>query len=75
MIEHGKGVKSILLGDFLARVKKGNSIKQGENIGYTKLINKTQGTVYFEVRKKNTVQNTVFLLDKKYLKDQNYYKL
>jgi hypothetical protein len=37
-------------------------------------MNKAEGTIYFEVRKKNKVQNTIFLLDKKYLKDQNLKK-
>lgn len=75
MIDHGNKIKSIILGDFLSKVKKGNKVKKGDLIGYSKNMNKAEGTIYFEVRKKNEVQNTIFLLDKKYLKDQNLKKL
>ncbi len=75
MIEHGNQIKTIILGDFLAKIKKGNRVAKGDIIGYSKLLNKSEGTIYFEVRKKNVVQNTIFLLDKKYLKDQNLKKI
>jgi len=75
MIEHGKQIKSIILGDFLSKVKKGVMVNKGDILGYSKLIQKTEGTIYFEVRVKNKVQNTVFLLDKKYLTDKNLRKI
>ncbi len=75
MIEHSKLVKSILLGDFTAQVKKGAYVRKGQVIGRVSLLNKTEGTIYFEVRRKNIAQNTIYLLDKRFLKDRPVKKL
>lgn len=75
MIEHGNQIKSIILGDFLSKVKKGILVKKGDILGYSKAIAKNEGTIYFEVREKNKVKNTIFLLDKKYLTQNDLKKI
>jgi murein DD-endopeptidase MepM/ murein hydrolase activator NlpD len=70
MIDHGKEVRSVILGQFDYVVKNGDLVKDAELIGYTKTrSNKglADGKIYFEVRKNNLAQNTYLLLDKKSL--------
>lgn len=73
MIDHGKGVRSIFLGDFSSKVKQGQKIKANQVIGYTNQKNggRDLGQIYFEVRKKNKAQNTFLLMDKKFLAKNN----
>lgn len=64
MIDHGNETRSVILGKFAPLVKKGDSVKTGELVARTILSSKgTQGKLYFEVRIKNQIQNTVLLLD------------
>lgn len=66
MIDHGDDTRSIILGDFIPKATKGAKVKTGDIVGYTAFNSRTQkksGKVYFEVRKKNKVQNTVQLMD------------
>lgn len=65
MIDHGNEIRSVILGEFTPKIKKGKKIRTGDVLGYTKQIKTLLGKVYFEVRKKNKVQNTIMLLDKK----------
>jgi murein DD-endopeptidase MepM/ murein hydrolase activator NlpD len=70
MIDHGKDVRSVILGQFDYLVKNGDVVKDSQLIGYTKARNATglgDGKIYFEVRKNNLAQNTYLLLDKKSL--------
>ena len=71
MIDHGKEVKTVILGDFLVQVKKGKVVKQGDIIGQTQAFQKKAGNVYFEVRRKNKVQNTILLMDRKFSGNHN----
>lgn len=64
MIDHGNETRSILLGKFSSVVKKGDDVKSGAVVAKTLKSSKGgQGKLYFEVRIKNQIQNTVLLLD------------
>jgi hypothetical protein len=68
MIDHGKEIRSVILGQFDFLVKNGDHVKDSELIGYTKSRASNglgDGKIYFEVRKNNLAQNTYLLLDKK----------
>jgi murein DD-endopeptidase MepM/ murein hydrolase activator NlpD len=64
MVEHADNLKSIFLGSFIAQVKKGDQVSPGSVIGETrKHVNQNAlGKVYFEVRQKNNVQDTIKLV-------------
>ncbi len=65
MIDHGQETRSILLGPFETKVKKGMLVREGDVLGYTIGQPHGSGKFYFEVRKKNKVQNTIYLLNTK----------
>ncbi|MEH0860630.1 murein hydrolase activator EnvC family protein [Halobacteriovorax sp. DPLXC-1] len=67
MVAHGGDVRSIYLGDFAASVKKGQKVKLGSTLAKTRFSIKkgNLSKVYFEVRKKNTAQNTAQLINDK----------
>jgi murein DD-endopeptidase MepM/ murein hydrolase activator NlpD len=68
IINHGNKTRSILLGEFTPKVKKGRKIKRGELIGYTSRLASTvgdEGQLYFEVRQGEIIQNTALLLDRR----------
>lgn len=58
MIDHGQETRSVLLGSFIPKVKKGDKVKVGSSIGDYK----NGGKLYFEIRKKNRAQNTLPLI-------------
>jgi murein DD-endopeptidase MepM/ murein hydrolase activator NlpD len=62
MIDHGDETRSVILGDFIPRAQKGLRVRVGDVIGYT-TDRIQQGQVYFEIRKQNTVVNTIHLMD------------
>jgi septal ring factor EnvC (AmiA/AmiB activator) len=45
------------------RVKKNDTVSDGEILAYTLNDSKEAQNLYFEVRKKNTAQNTILWLD------------
>ncbi len=59
IIDHGQDVRSVLLGDIVAKVKKGDRVTNSQIIGYTVADLGNVKALYFEVRKKDVVQNTV----------------
>jgi septal ring factor EnvC (AmiA/AmiB activator) len=66
MIDHGDDTRSVVLGQFIPKVSKGLMVKVGDVLGYTSYNprrEKNNGKVYFEVRKKNKVQNTIELMN------------
>lgn len=65
IIDHGKDVRSVLFGDIVSKVAKNNFVKQGQLLGYTMGDPGTVKSVYYEVRKKNKVQNTLMWLGAK----------
>jgi murein DD-endopeptidase MepM/ murein hydrolase activator NlpD len=70
MIDHGDEIRTVLLGNFLPKVRKHDKIGVGDLIGYTEVIPQKKNTLYFEVRKKNVAQNTVRYLNKNLLKSR-----
>lgn len=67
IIDHGKEIRSVILGSFVPKIKKGSKVDKGQLIGYSKSSGKDLGKVYFEVRQKDKVQNTIYLVEKKFL--------
>lgn len=66
MIDHGNDTRSVVLGQFIPKVEKGIKVQSGDVLGYTSYNprrEKNSGKVYFEVRKKNKVQNTIELMN------------
>lgn len=62
MIDHGKAVRTVLLGEGIYNVKKGDTVLRGQVIGEAKALGLEQGKIYFELRKNNLVQNTLKVL-------------
>ena len=67
MVDHGDNIRSIFLGKFSPKVKKGMRVKMGDILGYTTKLEKKPTKIYFEIRKKNKAQNTILFIDKKSL--------
>lgn len=63
LIDHGNDLRTVLLGKMNIRVKKNDSVRAGEVLAYTINDSKEAQNLYFEVRKKNTAQNTILWLD------------
>jgi len=63
LIDHGKDLRTVLLGRMDIRVKKNDSVRDGDILAYTLNDTKEAQNLYFEVRKKNTAQNTILWLD------------
>lgn len=66
MIDHGDETRSVVLGQFIPKVDKGLKVKEGDVLGYTSYNPRREsnsGKIYFEVRKKNKVQNTIELMN------------
>ncbi len=63
IVDHGSQVRSVLLGDIVTKVKKGDNLKDRQLIGYTVADLGTIKSLYFEVRKKDQAQNTVSWLN------------
>lgn len=62
MINHGKNIRSVYLGNLSLEVKNGQEVKTGEVIGKIKLSSESSNDLYFELRKKEKKLKT-----KKYL--------
>ena len=65
LIDHGQDLRTVLLGKMDIKVKKNDTVKDGEVLAYTQNASKVDQSLYFEVRKKNTAQNTILWLDQK----------
>ena len=63
LIDHGSDLRTVLLGKMDIKVKKNDTVKDGDILAYTQNDTKTDQNLYFEVRKKNTAQNTILWLD------------
>jgi len=63
LIDHGKDLRTVLLGKMNIRVKKNDTVQSGDVLAYTVNDSKEAQNLYFEVRKKNTAQNTILWLD------------
>ncbi|MFP5385368.1 MAG: murein hydrolase activator EnvC family protein [Bacteriovoracia bacterium] len=63
LIDHGNDLRTVLLGKMNIRVKKNDFVKSGDILAYTVNDTEEAQNLYFEVRKKNTAQNTILWLD------------
>ncbi len=63
LIDHGNELRTVLLGKMNIKVKKNDTVRNGEVLAYTVNDTKEAQNLYFEVRKKNTAQNTILWLD------------
>lgn len=63
LIDHGNDLRSVLLGKMDIRVKKNDTVRNGDVLAYTMKDSNEAQNLYFEVRKKNTAQNTILWLD------------
>jgi len=68
MIDHGKDIKSVLLGDIQITTKKGDAVKLNQILGYTISDEEITKSVYFEIRKKNKAQDTAKWISSTYQK-------
>lgn len=67
VIDHGQEIISVVFGPFLPKPQRGTQVKAGDVIGQVSSKKIGNGSIYFAVRKKNTVQDTIKLLDQKTL--------
>lgn len=65
ILKHGKDIRSVILGEIKNKVQKGQQVRQGQIIGYTIASPGTKKSLYYEIRKKNKVQNTLAWLKSK----------
>lgn len=63
MVDHGKNLRTVLLGKMNIKVKKDDIVGDGDILAYTQNDTKDPQNLYFEVRKKNTAQNTILWLE------------
>ena len=64
MVDHGDNIRSIFLGQFKPKLKKGARVNGGEILGYTNGVENKQVKIYFEIRKKNKAQDTIRFIKK-----------
>lgn len=69
IIDHGKSTRSVVLGSFNIKIKKGDKVVKGDVLGYT--LKKSDGKLYFEVRKKDKAQKTILFMDGKFNSRKN----
>lgn len=65
LVDHGNDLRTVLLGRMNIRVKKNDNVQDGEILAYTTNDTKEAQNLYFEVRKKNTAQNTILWLEQR----------
>lgn len=63
LIDHGNELRTVLLGKMNIKVKKNDTVRDGDILAYTVNDTKEAQNLYFEVRKKNTAQNTILWLE------------
>lgn len=63
MVDHGNDLRTVLLGKMSLKVKKNDTVRAGDVLAYTINDSKEAQNLYFEVRKKNTAQNTILWLE------------
>jgi len=62
MIDHGKDIRSVILGDINLKVKKGDLLDANGLVGYTNVDLGLTKSLYYEIRKNNKAQNTMKLI-------------
>ncbi len=74
LIDHGNETRSVVLGSFIPKMNKGQSVTKGDVIGYTD-TSTSQGKLYFEVRKRDKAQDTIALMDNNFLQKHKVTKI
>ncbi|MBF0359594.1 MAG: peptidoglycan DD-metalloendopeptidase family protein [Oligoflexia bacterium] len=67
IIDHGKDIRSVTLGNFKCKLKKNDSVEIGDIVGYTMKGEHKTGNLYFEIRVKDSPQNISSWFQKKEL--------
>ncbi len=75
ILDHGDKVHSVVFGNFSPMIKKGQKLKLGDIMGYTKLLRNEVSSIYFEVRKNNKPQETIFWVNGKGAKKNEIAKI
>ena len=70
IIDHNHNINTVLLGHFSNTLKKGTTVKKGQNIGWLKSKLKNSN-LYFEVREMGKVKNVIGFLKNKKFKRKN----
>ncbi len=65
LVDHGNDLRTVLLGKMNIRVNKNDTVRDGDILAYTLNESKEAQNLYFEVRKKNTAQNTILWLEQR----------
>jgi len=63
LLDHGNDLRTVLLGRLTLKVKKNEIVSAGDILAYTANDSQEPQNLYFEIRKKNTAQNTILWLD------------
>ncbi len=63
LLDHGNDLRTVLLGRLTLKVKKNEIVSAGDILAYTANDTQESQNLYFEIRKKNTAQNTILWLD------------
>ncbi len=64
IIDHGDDIRSVMLGDFIPKVKKNEVLAKGKLIGYSLSAPGVARKIYYELREKDKAKNTAKLLKK-----------
>jgi murein DD-endopeptidase MepM/ murein hydrolase activator NlpD len=64
MIDHGDGLKSVILGRYKVNVKKGDLVRKGDVIGMTSPGLEKNSEIYFEIRKGSKTLKTSSMIEK-----------
>jgi len=65
IIDHGKSTRSVVLGSFNIKIRKGEKVEKGDVLGYT--ASGDNGKLYFEIRKKDKAQKTILFMDSNFI--------
>lgn len=74
LIDHGNETRSVILGQFLPKMSKGQKVVKGDVLGYTENLS-VQGKIYFEVRKGDKALDTIALMDQNFLNKHRITKI
>lgn len=74
LIDHGDETRSVILGQFVPKLNKGQKVTRGDVIGYTENTS-LQGKLYFEVRKGDKALDTIALMDQSFLNKHRITKI
>lgn len=74
LIDHGNETRSVILGQFVPKLNKGQKVARHDVLGYTENLS-IQGKLYFEVRKRDKAQDTIALMEDNFLTKNSITKI